>query len=172
MKFSGVVYRAHDPQWAFTPISGEGARRQGGRFNPKGVAALYLSLSVQTCGLEMGHGFEELFSALTLVSYQVEVEDVVDLTSAAERRKARVRPNDLSCAWRDDLGKGKVPPSWIVVERLMAEGASGILVPSFANRAKRTDKNLVLWRWGSKPPHCVLPYDPDNRLPKDQVSWS
>jgi RES domain-containing protein len=172
LKVSRIVYRAHDPQWAFAPDSGEGARIQGGRFNPKGIPTLYLSLSVRTCGLEMGHGFKNLFPALTLVSYEVEVDDVVDLTSAASRRKARVRLEDLGCAWRDGMGKGIKPASWIVTNKLRAEGASGILVPSFANGAGAEDINLVLWRWGAAPPYRVVPYDPAGRLPKNQQSWT
>ena len=37
MRSRGVVYRAHNPQWSWTPLSGEGARRHGGRFNRRGV---------------------------------------------------------------------------------------------------------------------------------------
>ena len=33
MRFRGTVYRAHNPQWSWTPLSGEGASRHGGRFN-------------------------------------------------------------------------------------------------------------------------------------------
>ena len=172
MKVSAVVYRAHDPQWAFAPDSGEGARKKGGRFNPEGVAALYLSMSVWTCGLEMGHSFENLFSALTLVSYEVDVDDVVDLTSPATRDNARVSLEELACAWRDDLGKRREPASWTVARRLMSDGASGILVPSFANRAGPDDVNLVLWHWGASPPHRVSPYDPDGRLPRNRDSWA
>ena len=48
MRFRGLVYRAHNPQWSWTPLSGEGARRHGGRFNRRGVSALYTSLSLLT----------------------------------------------------------------------------------------------------------------------------
>ena len=40
MNFQGLAYRAHDPRWSFKPLSGDGAAVQGGRFNPKGSAAL------------------------------------------------------------------------------------------------------------------------------------
>jgi RES domain-containing protein len=39
--FDGLVYRAHHPGWAYQPTSGEGAERHGGRFNRKGLTALY-----------------------------------------------------------------------------------------------------------------------------------
>jgi RES domain-containing protein len=47
-KITGLVYRAHNPRWAFEPTSGEGARMHGGRFNPKGRAALYTSPRVES----------------------------------------------------------------------------------------------------------------------------
>ncbi|MGB0496480.1 MAG: RES family NAD+ phosphorylase, partial [Kangiellaceae bacterium] len=43
--FNGIVFRAHNPKWAYQPDSGEGAARLGGRFNPKGTPAFYTSLS-------------------------------------------------------------------------------------------------------------------------------
>lgn len=33
MRFRGIVYRAHDPRWSWPPVSGEGSRLYGGRFN-------------------------------------------------------------------------------------------------------------------------------------------
>ena len=58
MRFRGLVYRAHNPQWSWTPLSGEGARRHGGRFNRRGVPALYTSLAPLTAireALPLGH---------------------------------------------------------------------------------------------------------------------
>ena len=52
MRFQGLVYRAHNPEWSWTPLSGEGARRPGGRFNHRGVPALYTSISPLTAILE------------------------------------------------------------------------------------------------------------------------
>lgn len=171
MRYKGAVYRAHNPKWAFAPTSGEGARLKGGRFNPKGAAALYLSCSVQTCALEMGHGFENLFDPLTLCSYDADVEDVIDLRSRKERRAMRATLHDMGCAWFSDMKAGKQPASWTLAERLIADGASGILVPSFANRATATDFNLVLWKWSDRHPYKIVPYDPAGLLPKDQSSW-
>ena len=83
MRFRGTCYRAHDPQWAFSPLSGEGARTHGGRFNPKGVPALYLALTLDGMFLEMAHGFAHRFDPLTVCSYDVDVQDVVDLGSGS-----------------------------------------------------------------------------------------
>ncbi len=43
-----VTYRMHTPKWAVTPTSGAGAAEHGGRANRPGLAALYLSIEVET----------------------------------------------------------------------------------------------------------------------------
>jgi RES domain-containing protein len=48
MRHDGELYRALNPIYAREPLSGRGAELYGGRFNPKGVPALYTSLSVMT----------------------------------------------------------------------------------------------------------------------------
>jgi RES domain-containing protein len=41
--YAGKLYRAFNPIYAREQLSGRGAALYGGRFNPKGVSALYLS---------------------------------------------------------------------------------------------------------------------------------
>jgi RES domain-containing protein len=172
VRFRGTCYRAHDPKWAFSPLSGDGARTHGGRFNPKGVPALYLALTLDGMFLEMAHGFAHRFDPLTVCSYDVDVEDVVDLRGDAGRRANGVPVDQLRCPWFDDLANRRTPASWNVAERLVGRGAAGILVPSFARGASPAMSNLVLWKWGPTLPHRVEVYDPSGRLPKDQASWS
>lgn len=171
MRFSGVCYRAHDPKWAWDPTSGAGAAAKGGRFNPVGVPALYLALSIEGMLAEMGHGFAHRFDPLTVCSYDVDVEGVVDLRSNAGRASAGVDLDHLACAWFEDRLHRRKPASWAVAERLIGEDASGILVPSFANGARPDMANLVLWTWGPDLPTRITVYDPGRRLPKDQSSW-
>jgi RES domain-containing protein len=57
LRFQGTCFRGHDPKWAFTPLSGDGAKAKGGRFKPIGVPALYLALTVEGLFVEMAHGF-------------------------------------------------------------------------------------------------------------------
>lgn len=171
MRVQRICYRAHDPKWAFSPISGDGAKAKGGRFNPKGVAALYLALSVDGMFAEMGHGLAHRFTPLTVCSYDVDVDDIVDLRTEAERKAAGVTITDLNCAWMADVSAGREPASWTLSKRLIASGAVGVLVPSFAVHAKPDAENLVLWRWGGDLPNRVLVVDPNEQLPKDQASW-
>jgi RES domain-containing protein len=57
LRLQTIVYRAHDPKWAWAADSGAGAAMVGGRFNPVGIPALYTSRSFQTAWLEAQQGF-------------------------------------------------------------------------------------------------------------------
>lgn len=171
MRFSGVCYRAHDPRWSFTPLSGAGAAVHGGRFNPKGVPALYLSLTIMTAVKEINQGFAHKIEPCVLCSSAVDCEDIVDLRSEAARRAAKVGREDLACAWFVEAARGAEPASWRLARRLIDAGRAGVLVPSFAPGATANDENLVLWRWGPRPPHKLAVHDPSGRLPKSQLSW-
>ena len=165
MRYVGAAYRAHDPRWAFSPLSGEGARLYGGRFNPKGMAALYLSMSIETALSEANRGFSSKLEPTTLVEYSVDCEDIVDLTAYAECIKHDVTDTVLACAWLA-LQEKKMPvPSQELALRLRSAGAAGILVPSFANAASSKGVNLVLWQWDG-PPYSVVVHDPQGRLEK------
>ena len=152
-------------------MSGEGAAKKGGRFNPVGTPALYLALTLDGMLLEMGHGFAHRFDPLTICSYDVDVDNLVDLRTDADRAAAAIRLADMSCPWAYDLATGRRPASWIIADSLIAAGAAGVLTPSFATGARADMANLVLWRWGASPPHKVEVHDPSGRLPKNQLSW-
>jgi RES domain-containing protein len=170
LRWRGTCYRAHDPRWAWAPTSGAGAAAKGGRFNPIGVEALYLALTVKGMFLEMAHGFARRFEPLTVCCYDVDVEDVIDLRTHADRVAARIELADLACPWAYDLARGKRPASWRVAQGLIAAGASGILTRSFAAAARADMANLTVWKWGREPPHKVEVFDPSGRLPKGQLS--
>ena len=170
MKLQATFYRGHDPAWAVSPLSGDGAKAKGGRFNRIGIAALYLAATIEGVFVEMTHGFARRLEPLTMVSYDVDVDDIVDLTTGAGRRAVGVALADMACDWELDLAYGREPASWRVADRLI-KTAAGILVPSFATGARSDMHNLVLWKWGPDLPHRVTAYDPSGRLPKNQLSW-
>lgn len=72
--FAGLVYRAHNPRWAYAPTSGEGAARHGGRFNPRDVPALYAALDPKTAWMEAQQGMPFKAQPLTLVGYRVDCD--------------------------------------------------------------------------------------------------
>jgi RES domain-containing protein len=171
VRFAGTAYRAHDPRWAFKPTSGEGAAIRGARFNPKGVPALYLGLSIVTAVKEANQGLAHRIDPCILCAYAVDCDDLVDLTDAAEREAHGIREADMACAWAICLAEGQRPPSWAIHDQLRAKGMVGIVVPSYAPGADETDRNLVLWDWSEDPPHRITVHDPAGRLPRDQQSW-
>ena len=170
MRFRGECFRAHDPNWAWSPLSGAGAALKGRRFNWPGLETLYLSLGFNTVFREVSGGFAHRLTPYILCSYDVDCEDIADLRTDADRSKLDVKLEDLACAWANALILRREPKSWDVVRRLRANGHAGILVPSFANGATPDDQNLVLWRWGPDLPHKVAAYDPMGKLRRDPLS--
>ncbi len=171
MRFTGDAYRAHDPRWAWTPLSGQGAALRGGRFNLRGQPALYLSLAPMTAVREASAGFAHRLDPLLLCAYAIDCQDVVDLSDDVGCAAQGVAMADLACSWALDLAEGREPASHAITRRLFAGGAAGVLVRSFAHSATPQDHNLVLWRWGKDLPHRVEVHDPSGRLPKNQLSW-
>lgn len=174
MRFRGECFRAHDPNWAWSPLSGAGAALKGRRFNWPGLETLHLSLSFTTVFREVSGGFAHRLTPYVLCSYDVDCDDIADLATAPAPARAamNVALADLACPWGNALLAGREPESWPVVRRLLATGHAGALVPSFAHGATPDDRNLVLWRWGPGLPHKVAVHDPAGKLPKTQLSWT
>ncbi len=171
MKLQGTVYRARHPRWSFALNSGDGAARYGGRFNPVGMAALYSSWRVETAWREGQQGFAFKSQPLTICAYEVDCEDVADLTDSAVCADFGIDPAILGGNWEDIAVRGRVPPSWDMARQLGARGVAAIVVPSYAPGALAADRNLVFYRWSDALPHRVVVIDDDARLPKDDGSW-
>lgn len=171
MRVEGHFYRAHDPRWAFAPLSGEGASVKGGRFNAVGTPALYLGETIDGVVNEVSHHLSDRFQPLLLVQYKVDCDDICDLTSQSRLVEFGIPAEVLNAPWLALYRAGMRPPTWEVTERLMNEGFVGLLVRSFAVGAKPSHRNLVLWRWSDKRPHQVIVVDDEKRLPKDRSSW-
>jgi len=172
MRYRRVAYRAHDPRWAFSPLSGDGAKRRGGRFNPQGVPALYLSTSEIIALGEYHQGFPHRPQPMTLCAYEVDCTDIIDLTVDGERKRARTTLTAMASGWELLFRQGGAPPTWDLACRLINDGVAGILVPSYAPNNPADGKNLVLWDWGNRPPHQVSVIDDHGKLPRNQDSWS
>ena len=171
MRLTRPVFRAHNPRWSWAPDSGAGAAAAGGRFNPVGTPALYTSLRLETAWLEAQQAFPFKAQPMTICAYDVDCAGMLDLTNPAVLQENCVAPSDLSCPWEDLHLRGQLPPSWRLARRLIAAGISGILVPSFAAGAGRSDVNVVFWKWAADPPHQVRAVDDFGRLPRDSKSW-
>lgn len=172
MRFTGRVFRAHNPRWSFTPLSGDGAALHGGRFNPVGTSALYTSLRMETAWLEAQQGFPFKPQPLTICAYDVDSEPVLDLTDPSGLNDLGFSPATLACPWEDLADQGKMPPSWELAKTLITRGVAGIVAPSFAPGATGNDRNLVFWAWSDSPPSRVIVIDDERRLPTTAASWS
>jgi RES domain-containing protein len=120
---------------------------------------------------EASQGLALKIEPLVLCSYEVDCEDIVDLTTTAGLKTARVAVDDLACGWMMLAHQRKAPPTWTMAKRLIADGVAGVIAPSFAPGASVDDRNLILWRWGPDKPHRISVHDPSGRLPKNQLSW-
>lgn len=164
MRLRGIVYRAHNPRWSWPPVSGEGARLHGGRFNRIGVAALYTSLSPVTALREagtLGHPLQPLL----LCAYEIDAEPVFDSLDSRARDIHAVTDADVGCpGWEWDMHRGSVPASQALADRLIAAGYVGMRVWSFAPGSDAQDLNLVLWHWGDRMPSRVVLIDDEGRL--------
>lgn len=163
MRFEGLLYRALNPVWARAPLSGEGARRHGGRFNPKGMPALYTSLSIMTAIREANQ--IGTLQPTTLVAYRGDLEPVFDATNLDAAREYGLGLADLGGDdWRVRMRDDGKAPTQLLAERLIADGYVGLRVRSFARGAGDADLNLVLWRWSDAAPARLILVDDERRL--------
>ena len=163
MRFKGKLYRAINPVFAREPLSGRGAELYGGRFNPKGMPALYLSLSIMTAIREANQVGN--LQPTTLVSYDAEIENVFDTRDAAALKAEDFSSADLADpAWRDRMKQEDQAPTQTLARNLVEKGFSGLLVRSFAPGAHADDLNLVLWAWGDQAPSRLTVIDDEDRL--------
>ena len=168
MRIRAVVYRAHDPRWAWTPLSGEGARRRGGRFNRQGMSALYLSFSLSAAVREASP-IGRRMQPLVLCAYEVDVDPIFDALDPSARAALSIRQAEIDCpTWRHDMFSGRTPASQALADRLVAAGFAGMRVGSYAAGAGESDVNLILWRWGDRLPARVELIDEDDRLGFDR----
>ncbi len=163
MQYRGLLYRALNPIYARAPLSGEGARKHGGRFNPKGMPALYTAQSVMTAIREANQ--IGTLQPTTLVAYKADIGPIFDATDAAELAQHGLNPSDLAADdWRLRMLADGIAPTQLLAEQLKAEGFAGMQVRSFAKGASATDLNLVLWLWSPDPPTQLRLVDDEGRL--------
>ena len=161
--YSGKLYRALNPVYAREPLSGRGAELYGGRFNPKGMPALYASTSVLTALREANQVGD--LQPTTLVCYRAEIEMVFDTSDTTALRT--VGFDELALAdptWRDQMRTTGEARTQRFARELIANGYNGLRVRSFVKGSGPGDMNLVLWRWGTNAASRLELIDDEDRL--------
>lgn len=145
--FTGTLYRALNPVWMRQPLSGEGARRHGGRFNPKGTPALYTALTPEGAIAEANQ-IGRPFEPITLIAYDADISPVLDATDPGMLAAEDIDPAVLSADdWRLHMREDGTSDGQRLALRLIGQGWAGMIVPSFAKGLREGARNLVLWRW-------------------------
>lgn len=163
MQYEGMLYRALNPVFAREPLSGRGAALYGGRFNCKGVPALYTLLSIMTALREANQVGS--LQPTTLIAYEAQIEKVFDGSNPQALQEAGIDEAALSDpGWRDQMRSKGEARTQEFARQLAEEGYHGLLVPSFAKGATKADRNLVLWQWSNQFPCRLIPVDDETRL--------
>ena len=157
--------------WAFDPLSGNGARKYGGRFNRPETSALYTSLDLTTAWMEAQQSFPFKAQPMTIVAYEVDCANIADLNNSNTLKFLGLSSVELACAWEDLKTQKQDPPTWELVDRLQGLGVTGIQCRSFAPECTDQNQNLVLWKWAETPPYSIRIIDDFERLPKSKKSW-
>jgi RES domain-containing protein len=162
-----ILYRALNPVWSFAPLSGAGAARQGGRWNRAGQAALYLAFDAITAMLEYNQSVE--FHPVTLAEYHITGARLADLTDTRDCDALGIDSKLHNQSWYDVVRRGGIPPQWPVADRLQRLWFDGVVYPSMQNPR---GKAACLWNWNGLIGPCVTVFDREQRLPRNQQSWS
>ena len=161
-RYAGPLYRALNPVYARAPLSGAGAERYGGRFNPVGIPTLYTALTPATALREANQVGD--LQPTVLVAYRADLGPVFDSRDTDALAAHNMTPEVLADpGWRAAMLAGDTVATQAFARALIANGYAGLLVRSYARGLGARDLNLVLWRW-SGPETALDVIDDDNRL--------
>jgi len=136
--FSRCVSRKRDP------LSAEGARLMGGRFNPMGCPALYLASTPTLAvaeALQLGSIYGVVrFNPRLLVSIDVSLSSVLDLTTVENLERTGFTLTDLQSDWR---GASEPTAAQRIGFQARDAGVEAILFPS---RIEPQATNLCVFR--------------------------
>lgn len=161
-----VLWRAYVPSWAHLPLSGEGAARFGGRWNPVGAPTIYAAREMSTAWAEYNQGFVQ--HPALIAQLRLDGARLADLSDESVSSALSVDDGIHHCEWRAMMDGGQTPPTHTLRERLLAEGFDGVVYPSVMSPGGTC---VALWRWNADGAPRLDIVDPDRRMPRSRASW-
>lgn len=161
-----VLWRAYVPQWAHAPLSGEGAKRFGGRWNPIDMPAINAARELSTAWAEYNQGFVQ--HPALILQLELSGASLADLTVLDMPQEWGVTPEIHGCQWRAEVDKDRIPETYRLRERLLEMGFDGVIYPSVMSRGGSC---VALWRWNEPGAPSLRAIDPEGLLPRNQTSW-
>lgn len=123
-----AAWRVDKAKWAATSFNGEGAAREGGRWNSEGVRVVYLSATLAMAALEKYlHLPKPLPAGMRLVRFKVSFD---------ESLVHRVDPGSLPAGWRTappTTATQKVGDRWVGDGRSAVLAVPSVLIPEETN---------------------------------------
>lgn len=160
------IWRAYVSRWAHDPLSGEGAARFGGRWNPIGTSCLYAGCELSTAWAEYNQGFVQ--HPATIVHLLLTGSRLADLRTTEGCKDASTTLTIHQTQWRDECDHGRKSATHILAARLARVGFDGLIYPSFMSTGGSC---VALWRWNEPAGARLDVVDPEQRLPRNQASW-
>ncbi len=161
-----VLWRAYVPRWSYAPLSGDGAGRFGGRWNPVGQPTFYAAREMSTAWAEYNQGFVQ--HPALIAQLMLKRAALADLTEAGTLAALGVDVAIHSEQWRDLVDRGQMPTAYMLREMLLGDGFDGVIYPSFMSPGGTC---VALWHWNIDGAPVLDVVDPDNRLPRSAASW-
>lgn len=155
--FAETVYRSVSPKYATESdlLTGIGSQRYGGRWNPRGLAVVYNSLTPETAMAETlahyryyGIPIEDAMPR-TFVAVVLSLKSVLDFRQAAVRRRLQISLDRILTAdWRKAVCAGHAPITQLLGQAAAEVGLEGLIVPSIADLRGH---NLLVFPQNLKP---------------------
>lgn len=161
-----TLWRAFVPRWAYLPLSGEGAARFGGRWNPVGAPTVYAARELSTAWAEYNQGFVQ--HPALIAQLRLSGARLADLTDEGTLDRLGADPAIHGCEWRAEMDAGRVPATHALRSMLLREGHDGVVYPSFMSPGGTC---VALWRWNAEGRPLLEAVDPEHRLPRTPASW-